>query len=280
MRIRNAHDNPPLIFVGMSTESILKAFVGLEVEIDGSALRYETQEIQCNCCGSWVEEETEPEISAEDVRDMVADAFGDDEEIAWVAHDGSVAGLEVKTHPMTYETLIGEDMKERFEQLFDSMSDYNLNDPWDDGCNSGLHVHLSNSAFVDTHHLKRFVQAFEKNFRQIMRFAKRDDEGYCKSTGVDPDLKPKKFKKEYLGRRRNRVKMQVVNTSHSNTVEVRAFKGVQSYNAMLGYVELCVMFVLLTQEQDADPRKLTWATMKDHAKKFGFEYLLAELCKR
>jgi hypothetical protein len=280
MKIRYAYDNAPVNFCGLATESRLRGFIGIELEIDGRSVRtFEDEiELQCDCCGSWYTEESyvEADYTQERVADVVATAFNDfDEEQVFFAYDCSIGGVECKFQPSTYEHLLS--LKPQFDEMFEELRYMELNDRFDSDNNAGMHVHLSNTVFADGYHMKRFIQFFQVNYRKLLRFAQREETTFCESTGVNPELPPTKFKSQYLANGRNRVKMQVVNTAHSNTVEVRAFAAPDNTQAFFAYVELCVLAVELTASPESDPRRFTWETLKQLAEKHNLLHLVAEL---
>jgi hypothetical protein len=139
--------------------------------------------------------------------------------------------------------------------------------------NAGMHVHLSVEAFEDDSHIKRFAQLCEMFYDKIVYdVGRRDTSGYCRRANVDSTLEEEAFRDAWYEERAHREKFQIVNTSKSYTVEVRAFRAPQSGLRYLAYIQLCLVIFQLSVSKKVIQYR--WSDVKVQAENMGFEALV------
>lgn len=276
--IRNYSYSAKLQFWGNINQTAYRGYIGPEIEFDGNAFEGDSywQECECNCphCydnGDYVE--TDADVDRHDFADEIADIFCDhDERFLVFKEDGSVRGVEINVQPMTYEFMYR--MHEKFDRMFLKCHRHEINSPYESH-SAGMHVHMSYTMFQSDDHVKKFVQLFELMYDEVFEFAKRNYATYCHSCGVDPALATAEFKEEYYRQNRNHVKMQIVNTAHEDTLEVRAFTAPNNVDTYFANIQLCLVFMQLARGRKI--HSMTWANVKETARVMGFQELIAEL---
>ena len=273
-----------LVFQGDPTKSLFPGFIGTEVETCGEVLRSveEEEEYECHHCGSMVTEYNhhDPRLDGDDVASMFIKAmrdFDEEEPLWFFVEDSSIAGVEAVSHPRTYETIVSDIMPgwAKLEKFF---KHWGINDQYENphAMNAGMHVHLSNSAFEDDNHIKRFAQLFEMFYEQVVyEVGQRDTSGYCRRANVDSTLEEEEFRAEWYERRAHREKFQIVNTSKEYTIEVRAFKAPQTGLRYLAYIQLCLVMYRISLNKKILNTK--WSDIKLQAENMGFEALVSIL---
>jgi hypothetical protein len=214
-------------------------------------------------------------------------------ELFYVKEDGSVAGFEIVSHPMTRE-------------YFDSV-------PWDDFFGMlethwpmrgrsepnghGLHVHVSRTAFPQTSTLARWSYMVNHYQDHVCRVARRTDSHWAQFTDI-----PVSLLLPYENNRRNghyiqgdalscgccyeRIwqqtpsarltrqfqsrgypeRYQAVNLTNTHTVEVRVFRSTRvasEFVASVHFVAALVDFVRTMQPCHATIQSLAWETFTD-----------------
>lgn len=222
--IRGYSDNPSLTYYEWSRVKGIyevpdqKRFIpyyGVELEVeksDGGMDKYEVAE----------------EISA---------YGGDVHKFFWCKEDGSLSdGFEICSHPMTFEAWSDMDLDDAiFKHRGDIRSYYTKT--------CGIHIHMNRSAFSDLHVLKfmTFIHEYKK-FTHFISQRKGMDEynNYAKFKAGDTRLAQLSMVRNIKGKKRdlkdnlNRFtyctlshgeKYVPVNLQHTNTIEIRVFKG-------------------------------------------------------
>ena len=177
----------------------------------------------------------------------------------WMTRDSSLDnGVEITGHPMTLKAHVG--IKDMYEEIGKAANEYGFKSH--DGGRCGLHVHVNRDAFgkdkrlqdAAGYKLMRLMQRFEKLFTI---FTRRTDNGWCNyKTRRDYKIKDDVVKLNRDGKDERGVLQlanalenwekthgQCVNFEHSNTFEIRIFRGTlkwSTYFASLGLVDgLC-----------------------------------------
>ena len=214
-------------------------------------------------------------------------------------YDGSVeGGFEIVTQPHTLEALRVSPVWEVLDNLRQQgMRSWEVKD-YDGNSTCGLHIHVSNSSFVNVGHAMRFVLFIYHNHEPLKRFAGRNSRRWA---AFDLDT----FRSEYVsysdnidgsvtpvirsGLRRLMAKEQSqssrylavnVGDTHSHTIELRFFRG-----CMLPWVNMAnVEFVHalhaytmgLTSHDCIANNALSWraflAWLKGKSLSEGFQY--------
>jgi hypothetical protein len=276
--------NVDLVFQGDPEHSLFPGFVGTEVETCGEVLRSgeEEEEYECHACGSMVTEfnHYDARLDPDDVASMFIKSFRDfdAEEPIWMfVSDCSIGGVEAVSHPRTYESILS-DVMPGWAKLEKYFKQWEINSPYEGSqyMNAGMHVHLSVDAFKDDNHVKRFAQLCEMFYDKIVyEVGKRDTTGYCRRAGVSPGLEEDAFRDAWYEERAHREKFQIVNTSKSYTVEVRAFRAPQSGLRYLAYIQLCLVIFQLSVSKKVIQYR--WSDVKVQAENMGFEALVSIL---
>lgn len=144
--------------------------------------------------------------------------------VVYCKEDGSVAGFEMVSHPMSYDWAMENFPWDLYKKLSDAGAEGSIN---------GLHVHISRSAFTDEAHTLRWMLLIYRNKDSMIRLARREcaewasfaDEVDCerKATGVQ------------IGRR-----YVAINAGNSETFEARFFASTldpEEAQAALGLID-------------------------------------------
>ena len=158
-------------------------------------------------------------------------AFG--KNFIYCKHDGSLLnGFEFVSHPFTWEWFVKN--KYRFNQLCSTAKLCNLHT---DGSTTGIHIHMTKSAFTQCQ-LFKFIQFINKqiNRPKINKIANRDIESctFCqpivtqtKNVALIAKYKSNTYSDRYIA----------VNLERDKTVEIRIFAGSLEPKIIFSYVE-------------------------------------------
>lgn len=142
--------------------------------------------------------------------------------IAYCKDDGSVAGGEIVTHPMSYEWAMSDfpwDMLTEIRKQCDATTISQEN---------GIHVHVGRDGFDNPAHIYRWMKVFYRNPADIQRIARRRSSNWA---SFSPDHRRahihhvKYGKPEYrrLDDDTQGSRYQAINTTNNDTLEVRVF---------------------------------------------------------
>lgn len=217
------HDNPPVEFFGQDDK---ERFYGVELEIDNGDLR------------------------------GFASTYYD--ERAYLMRDGSLSseGVEVITHPMTFD----EHMGDFWEDLVREARSYDFLSHKTSTC--GLHIHINRDALKEDSEYK-IIYIVEKFFNKWLRFSRRKNNeihDWARSIFSSDeerhmiDIKKTKDKKHGRGGR-----YYAVNTGPSNTIEIRFFKGSLKLNTIKATIQMVHELVNMVNETPEEKlNKMTW----------------------
>lgn len=98
-------------------------------------------------------------------------------DLAWTKYDGSVSGMEMVTHPMTYPFAMSQFPWDMFPKLAQR------------GCriipsDNGIHVHASRAGFTSPEHTYRYMKFWHRNQSDIVRIARRSTDRWASWNSV------------------------------------------------------------------------------------------------
>lgn len=180
----------------------------------------------------------ELEVAAEDgISNAIYTGVGKQESVLYCKHDGSIDGVEIVSHPMTYRYL-----REVFPLgMFDDLAEY-VNDtgPCD---GYGLHVHVSRSGFKSQAHVLRWLLFLYRNVSGVTRVAGRSSAQWARfSAQHNPGELALKAKGET-----GFARYEAVNVQNANTFEVRIFQSEWSRERLLSAVGMVHASVKYTE---------------------------------
>ena len=159
------------------------------------------------------------------------------EKLCYCKHDATImSGFEIVSHPMSYKYML--EKKGMIKRTFDRLIE--LGGHSFDASNTGLHIHISRSAFEgNVAHLKRFCQLFYMDRSLVENVALRNCNQWCI---FDEDRGKMSWWNSRIGsdfsyRNTHSDRYYVTNLENTNTVEIRCFKGNLKYESLLMYVQ-------------------------------------------
>ena len=192
--------------------------------------------------------ELEVEVDSGDNQEIAADIVGS-ERILYCKHDGSLNdGFEVVSHPMTYNAFCNFDWEDRVLHHRGKLRGFRPS-------TTGMHVHISKSAFTDNHLLKFLSMIYEyKKFTHLIAqrtgFSQYNRWAKCKAGMLE--ISKQKMTKEIRERKGTTRfsdpystklswgdKYSMVNLRKQHTVEVRIFKSNLEEVSFRKNVEYC-----------------------------------------
>jgi hypothetical protein len=273
--------NIQLVFHGDPSVSVFPGFIGTEVETCGYSLQGQDEEVEVDCycdspcCRGYYTEWQEGDgvASNEDIASMFAHAFKDyNEELFMFVSDSSIYGVEAVTHPMTYE-FMRQNLYAGWYHLERYMKAFEINEP-SESHRAGMHIHLSVDAFNDDKHLKRYAQLCEMFYDQIVyNIGQRNSVRYTPSSGIYAGLEEDEFLESWYANRKNYEKFQIVNTSKTYTVELRAFKAPQTRERYFAYVQLAIVLFTIAK-RNKKILHLRWSDVRAYAENMNFAELI------
>tara|TARA_R100000808_G_C2151149_1_gene160108 strand:- start:1126 stop:3039 length:1914 start_codon:yes stop_codon:yes gene_type:complete len=176
-------------------------------------------------------------IDKYEIAEEISEYGGDLHKFFWCKEDGSLSdGFEICSHPMTFEAWADMNLD---EAIFKHRGD--IRSYFTKTC--GIHIHMNRSAFSDLHVLKfmTFIHEYKK-FTHFISQRKAMDEynNYAKFKAGDTRLAQRYMAQNIRGKKLdlkenlNRFtyctlnhgeKYVPVNLQHTNTIEIRVFKG-------------------------------------------------------
>jgi hypothetical protein len=169
------------------------------------------------------------------------------EDVIYAKEDGSVAGVELVSHPMTYDWALASFPWEMLDKIKKT--------PRCSAGDNGLHVHVSRAAFIDAAHVLRWQLLVYRNAAQVKLLARRQSDQWA-SFGDAKQL----IRKSQGGSGFTRY--VAINAQNSATFEVRVFASSlerDEVQAALGFVAAGVEFAREVKPVAALADGLTWA---------------------
>lgn len=168
-----------------------------------------------------------------------------DERVAYLKTDGSLSnGVEIVTHPMSYEWAI-----ENFPwEMFGPLGNFAYTDPE----NTGLHVHVSRAGFRSQFHTMSWMRFVYEHKRQVVKLAGRNSDHWATFQRQATDLAYAAKGGTDLARYR------AINVQNDNTLEVRVFGSStdpEQVKATLGFMDASVRFAGTLSAHDALTKK-------------------------
>lgn len=192
-------------------------------------------------------------------------------DFTYAMSDGSLSnGFEIATMPASYAHLMGVDW-ESFKRTAVSLG-YRAHDT----STCGLHIHIDRRAFGSDYDkrdlgIMKFLFLVERCWEQMVKFSRRTSnnldqwaQSYRRGYG-DPD-DPEKL---YDYAKRDLSKYRSVNLCHSNTVEVRIFRGTLNPTTLRATIQLIkILNDIACEFEVAEVSCMTWEDIV----KYGSEY--------
>lgn len=157
--------------------------------------------------------------------------------------DGSISGPEFDSHPFSYNMLLK--IKPLFKKMFEDMSQAGLTfTP-----QTGLHIHIGRSAFIDESALMKFYYALnnsqledfwkEVSRRDIVGRDGTNNYGYCQFSR----LNAARTHIEHSMNAHQHDHARAVNFEHESTIEVRIFRSTLNTDMVYDYLTLIKQLV-------------------------------------
>lgn len=155
--------------------------------------------------------------------------------VAYCQHDGTIDyGTEVVFHPMTFEKIKLFDFSPLFSPDVQASS------------TTGMHIHITRSAFTQKD-LYRFMHFISKNPNFIRFIAERKENAAQQWVFTHPEL----LEQKAAGINVDPHKYTDINLKHSETVEVRVFKGAVTDAQFRKNIEFCHALLKFVKEVPA-----------------------------
>lgn len=159
--------------------------------------------------------------------------------LAYTQHDGTIDyGVEVVFHPMTFE------YAKTKAKLGDMFTKAVRSSP-----TTGMHVHITRTAF-NKMHLYKFMRFISTNPAFVEVMAQRQAGGRRQYRITDGELLASKARGEYV----DQDKYTDINVNHTETIELRIFKGAVTIEQLYANLEFCHALFMFTR--DCHPREL------------------------
>lgn len=169
---------------------------------------------------------------------QIARAYQDD--VVYTQFDGSIDyGTEVVMHPHTFSALKAFDFAPMFSDMIKPST------------TTGMHIHLTRSAFKNKLHLYKFMRFISGNKTFVERIACRRSGGCQQWRFTEGGVLVDKVK----GHQVDRNKYVDINLEHFETVELRIFKGVVTEYQMRRNIEFCHALFKFSQQGSPEEMK-------------------------
>jgi hypothetical protein len=229
----------------------------------------ETYGFELEVCGNFNHEQTNEDFAYE-VGNIFTEGSIFCKADCSLDQDNGYDGVELVSHPMTYEYMVSEEYATKLRRLFYAIIDGGHNDSYDNL--AGLHIHIGLTAFVDEAHVKRFAQIFDLHFDRLFSFSNREDDRWCPPSGTDPHQENDDYFYDFKSYNRHYSKYQAVNTAHPHTVEVRLFKGCDEYIRFMHCINLVRVLLHITKSPKR-VRSIKWNDIVQFANDMGLDEL-------
>lgn len=196
-------------------------------------------------------------------------------------HDGSLSdGIEMVTHPATVQYHLS---KFPWKQLCQEAKSLGYRSHDTSTC--GLHVHMSRKGFGENWdeidlNIAKLLLFFENNWADLVRFSRRTM-GQLNRWAGRYGMNHGDDHWALLNRAKNAGKYYSVNLNHSETVEIRIFRGTIKYETIYATIQLLDTIVELCKETSVnDMQNITFVEVFKRANKKGYKELVEEIVKR
>jgi hypothetical protein len=177
-------------------------------------------------------------------------AHGEAGKLLYLKSDGSVAGFEMVSHPMTWKWARDNFHWELIDELIAAGASVRASE-------NGLHVHVSRAGFKDEAHTYRWMKLWYRNANNVIELAGRSGGEWGAFHGGQREIQGKHLKtraklrhngrlgrEEYLERG---TRYDVLNLVNDKTIEVRIFAAPESTAEFRARIELVVATVEYTR---------------------------------
>lgn len=172
-------------------------------------------------------------------------------DLIWCKHDSSVDGMEMVTHPMTYEWAMKNFPWKVLSDLRDKAGATVI------GQENGIHVHVSRKAFDNSAHLYRWFKLWYRNPNDMQRIARRRSNswGSFDDRHRESQKDHVKFGKpgyDSFADKTGRNRYSAINTQNAATLEVRIFASSLRPQRVKAALQLVAASVEYTRQLTAD----------------------------
>lgn len=204
------------------------------------------------------------ELEVDDLRDLDTLTYklykkSKQEKLFYLKEDGSIScGFEIVTHPMTLDYHVS---KMNWEHILDLCAQ-NSNDIHNNRNTCGLHIHIEKKGLGNTNGMielttLKLLYIFEKFWKDIWVFSRRQNDYYCKQNVTNYKLKD-------IKKQREQGRYTAINLLPFFTIEVRIFKGTLDVNTILASIEFIHGLVtVLPLINVIQIQKITWDELMD-----------------
>ena len=165
--------------------------------------------------------------------------------------DGSLdSGFEIITQPMTMSYI--REHKEDFKELCEMLSKHDFVSHNAGSC--GQHIHFSRCFFEDNDdkYVGNLLAFFERYKNEIYKFSRRDGTRWCSWVSDNAGYDKKYYKSSkilYDYAKSNTGHGVAINLEHSETIEIRVFRGTLKYETMMSNFEFVNALVHIIKEK-------------------------------
>lgn len=190
-------------------------------------------------------------------------------EYFYCKHDGSLDnGVEFVSEPMTYKFFTKkQDLFKKVMLNVVNAGGYSYGAP-----TTGVHIHLSRSAFLNDNHIINFMHCFYNCIPFSEFIAMRSQNRYAHYNNGTLE----RFKKELES---PSDRYRAINLCNGNTVEVRIYKGNLKFEAVLLYVQHCLCAFNYAKKITTNNKRFNIEDFKDFilGQAKGYEMLKARV---
>lgn len=182
--------------------------------------------------------------------DSVIDAIENklDERKYYFKEDSSVNGFEVVSHPMTFEQLKKEKLRDKLKLLSDAGAQGYASGK------CGLHIHISKDVITPFNAWK-MVRFFSKCSTQIVKISQRNEESMNQWCVIRPSQEYQNWNASAVVLKNqtwrngpyNSERYSAINFQRSNTIEFRIFRGTLGFDRFWASVEFINSLVHFTE---------------------------------
>ena len=193
-------------------------------------------------------ENYENKISNNDMAKMIREKFPHLKLV--FEYDSSIHGFEIITQPMTM-TYIREH-EEDFREICKLLSENGFVSH--NGGRCGQHIHFSRVFFADNDekYVGNLLNFFETYKREIYKFSRRENTSWCAWVSDNTSYDNKVYKSSKIlcdYAKSNTGHGVAVNLEHSNTIEIRVFRGTLKFETMMANFEFVNSLVHIIREK-------------------------------
>lgn len=202
-----------------------------------------------------------PTYQSESVAQVIYDGPGRSEDLLYCKEDGSIEGVEIVSHPMTFDYF-----REHFpfymlrsaSEVGNLLNKNSIGNVYPDS-GYGLHVHVSRAGFKSEAHALRWLLLIYRNAEGMAALARRQSDQW--SSFSDAYACPDKAKGGKDSRR-----YSAVNAQNEHTFEVRVFRSTWNevkFRAAVEFVHASVIYTRQMTAHEALRNGLKWETFRE-----------------